>query len=82
MNKENKHHKQKRFTAKNIWETNSLHSSYHDRLGSYKCCGLLALPKEPTAGQSLVAIAANNVWSPIRGSGGNQLFAVQLCLNP
>lgn len=30
------------------------------RLGSYKCCGLLALPKEPTAGQSLVAIAANN----------------------
>eukprot|EP00435_Cladocopium_sp_Y103_P012262 s1514_g3.t1 len=30
------------------------------RMGSYKCCGLLALPKEPTAGQSLVAIAANN----------------------
>lgn len=30
------------------------------RLGSYKCCGLLTLPKEPTAGQSLVAIAANN----------------------
>lgn len=35
--------------------------SYRCRLGSYKCCGLLTLPKEPTAGQSLVAIAANNV---------------------
>ncbi|CAJ1448675.1 unnamed protein product, partial [Effrenium voratum] len=30
------------------------------RLGSYKCCGLLTLPKEPSAGQNLVALAANN----------------------
>ena len=67
---------------KTIWETNSLHPFLHDRLGSYKCCGLLALPKEPTAGQSLVAIAANNVWSLIRGGGGgNQLVGVWLCLN-
>lgn len=29
-------------------------------LGSYKCCGLLTLPKEPAAGQSIAAVAANN----------------------
>ena len=30
------------------------------RLGSYRCCGLLGLPREPSAGQSIVALAANN----------------------
>ncbi|CAE7540972.1 WDR27 [Symbiodinium natans] len=30
------------------------------RLGSYRCCGLLALPREPSAGQGIVALAANN----------------------
>merc|ERR1711975_205941 len=30
------------------------------RLGSYKCCGLLSLPREPGAGQSIAAVAANN----------------------
>merc|ERR1712072_717253 len=30
------------------------------RLGSYRCCGLLSLPREPSAGQSIVALAANN----------------------
>ncbi|CAE7662980.1 WDR27 [Symbiodinium pilosum] len=30
------------------------------RLGSYRCCGLLTLPREPTAGHGIVALAANN----------------------
>lgn len=30
------------------------------RLGSYRCCGLLTLPREPSAGQGIVALAANN----------------------
>lgn len=30
------------------------------RLGSYKCCGLLTLPREPTAGQCIAALATNN----------------------
>lgn len=30
------------------------------RLGSYKCTGMLSLPKEPGVGQSITAIAANN----------------------
>merc|ERR1712190_368336 len=30
------------------------------RLGSYRCCGVLALPREPSAGQSITAVAANN----------------------
>ena len=34
------------------------------RLGSYRCCGLLTLPREPSAGQGIVALAANNVPNP------------------
>lgn len=30
------------------------------RMGSYKCCGLLSLPKEPSGGHSISVIAANN----------------------
>jgi len=30
------------------------------RLGSYKCCGLLSLPREPSSGHNIVAMAANN----------------------
>uniref|UniRef100_A0A7S0F885 Target of rapamycin complex subunit LST8 n=1 Tax=Pyrodinium bahamense TaxID=73915 RepID=A0A7S0F885_9DINO len=30
------------------------------RLGSYKCCGILSLPKEPSSGNSIVAVAASN----------------------
>eukprot|EP00928_Gymnodinium_smaydae_P045365 TRINITY_DN30254_c0_g1_i2.p1 TRINITY_DN30254_c0_g1~~TRINITY_DN30254_c0_g1_i2.p1 ORF type:complete len:260 (-),score=18.25 TRINITY_DN30254_c0_g1_i2:93-872(-) len=30
------------------------------RLGSYKCQGLLSLPREPTSGHAIAAIAANN----------------------
>ena len=47
------------------------------RLGSYKCCGLLALPKEPTAGQSLVAIAANNVGRPTMDGLENSKYSTQ-----
>ena len=34
------------------------------RLGSYRCCGLLTLPREPTAGHGIVALAANNARGP------------------
>eukprot|EP00927_Polykrikos_kofoidii_P038240 TRINITY_DN32558_c0_g1_i1.p1 TRINITY_DN32558_c0_g1~~TRINITY_DN32558_c0_g1_i1.p1 ORF type:complete len:1091 (+),score=126.77 TRINITY_DN32558_c0_g1_i1:97-3369(+) len=30
------------------------------QLGSYKCCGLLSLPRDQTSGQTVVALAANN----------------------